>query len=166
MVHEAHLQHARPARRRVRHAGLLLGAGAAAIVDDALLRRVAGWHEFHTLAGWEPLFALGGLILLIAGLVILHRARMRLLEPASGKVLVGSGFLGAALFIVLEGLATHHLLALHHVGPDGNALGWDASWLGVGILLALVGWRWMIVATRVRVTGSARRELKRVHERA
>lgn len=170
MVQEAHQQHVRPPRHRVRHAGFLLGVGAGALLQSILLRQLLGWHrlvEVSPLTVWEGLYHLGALLALLAGVVLLFRARIRLVEPASGHVLFGSALVGAGAFSLAEGVLAHYVLGLHHVRPDAaNVAGWDAAHLGASLLLALAGWRLLVMAARVRATGSRLRDGRRTGRRA
>lgn len=52
----------------------------------------------------------------------------------------GAIFLGAGLFNLVEGVIDHHLLALHHVKPGQNQLAWDLGFLGLGLILVILGW--------------------------
>lgn len=170
MVQEAHLQHARPSRRRVRHAGFLMGVGAGALLQSILLRQLLGWHplvESSSLTVWEGLYHLGALLALLSGIVLLYWARTRLSEPASGRVLIGSALVGTGLFSLAEGVLAHYVLGLHHVRPVAdNVAAWDAAHLGAGLLIVAAGWRMLVVAARLRATGSRSREAKRIGRRA
>lgn len=158
MVQEAHAQPVRPQRRRVRHAGFLIGAGLGALLDVALFHDLLAWHTF--LEGGpvhvaEGILQLAALAAVLGGVYLLWKARGRLVEPAAGQVLVGSILAGLAVFNLVEGVADHHVLGLHHVNPGGNVAAWDLGFLLVNAAVGLLGWRLMAVAARLRAAGVA-----------
>lgn len=168
MVREAHVQPVLPQRRKVRHAGFLLGLGVAALLDATVFHRLLGWHallEGAPLHPAEGLFQLGGLAGVAAGVYLLWKARGRLSEPASGHVLLGSALLGLAVFNLVEGVLNHHILGIHHVNPQGNVAAWDAAFLVGSVVVGLLGWRVMAVAARIRETGSRRSGARRASGR-
>jgi uncharacterized membrane protein len=168
MVQEAHTQPVRPQRRRVRHAGFLLGVGLAALLDAALFHNLLAWHTFvgsgpvHEVEG---IFHLAALAAVVGGVYLLWKARGRLAEPAAGQVLTGSALGGLATFNLVEGVVTHHVLGLHHVNPGGNVAAWDIGFLLVNVVIGLLGWRLMAVASRVREAGVPPRGARRISGR-
>ena len=169
MVQEAHVQPVQPQRRKVRHAGFLLGAGFALLLDATLFRQLLAWHLLVEGAPEHPtegLWQLAGLAALLGGVYLLWKARARLVEPAAGQVLAGSALLGMAGFHLAEAVVAHHLLGLHRVNPGApNPLAWDAAYLAGALGLALLGWRLMALAARIRETGSRRRSARRASGR-
>lgn len=160
MVREAHEQHhAPPPGRRVRHAGFVMGAGFAALLDGILFHDLLRWH--HLVEGSEVsdgiLLALGWAATL-AGLWLLWGARFRLAAPGSGRRLGGSLVVGGATFNVVEGIVDHHVLGVHHVYPFANALAWDLAFLAVNLALALVGLR--MLATAAVADATRRRKVR------
>ena len=168
MVREAHAQPVLPQRRKVRHAGLLVGVGVGALLDATLFHQLLGWHTLLQGGPEHPtegLFQLAGLLGVVGGVYLLWKARGRLSEPAAGRVLVGSALVGVAVFNLVEGVLSHHILGLHHVNPGGNVAAWDAAFLAASVGVGLLGWRLMAVAARIRETGSRRSGARRASGR-
>jgi uncharacterized membrane protein len=62
----------------------------------------------------------------------------------SGYLLVGGMSIGWGMFNLVEGIIDHHILKLHNVleisaYPDL----WNYSFLLLGLILILLGWRWV-----------------------
>jgi uncharacterized membrane protein len=95
--------------------------------------------EVNTLA--DGFFHVATWFLVLAGSITAIRAwREGRLAPSwsfhFGLVLTGWG-----IFNVVEGLADHHLLGVHHVRDDlGAPLSWDIGFLVLGVLLIVGGW--------------------------
>ena len=164
MVREAHVQHVRPPKGRVRHAGFLLGVGMGALLETTALSGLFGWPGLRGGTGpdlAQGLYHLAALLVTVGGVSLLHRARSRLLEPHSGRVLMGSALGGAGSVVLLEGLVAHLLLGLHRAGPGGAGGAWDAGYLLAGALLVAVGARLVTSAGTMRGTEEAARERRR-----
>ena len=124
-------------------AGLVLGLGLGGFVDGIVAHQLLEWH--HLLSGWFPhvggeharinmvgdgLFHLGCLVLVLAGIGLLARAR-----PAAGRRLTGWLLAGWGWFNVIEGVVDHQLLGVHHVRPGPDQLLYDLGFLASGVLL-------------------------------
>jgi uncharacterized membrane protein len=134
-------------------AGILLGAGLGGFVDGIVLHQILQWHNMlsgqlppDTLVRakinmyWDGLFHAAVWVLTAVGLAMLWSATGRAEVPHSGRTLVGGLLLGWGLFNVLEGIIDHELLGLHHVYEyTTNHLPADLAFLGLGVLLLLVG---------------------------
>jgi uncharacterized membrane protein len=134
-------------------AGILLGAGLGGFVDGIVLHQILQWHNMlsgqlppDTLVRakinmyWDGLFHAAVWVLTAVGLAMLWSATGRAEVPHSGRTLVGGLLLGWGLFNVLEGIIDHELLGLHHVYEyTPNHLPADLAFLGLGVLLLLVG---------------------------
>lgn len=61
--------------------------------------------------------------------------------PPSGRSLLGSALAGWGVFNLLEGIVDHHILAIHHVWPDGpgGTLAWDLAFLLWGAVMLVAG---------------------------
>jgi uncharacterized membrane protein len=139
-------------------AGVLLGLGLGGFVDGILLHQILQWHHLLTSAGfppdtvqnlrvntlWDGLFHASTWTLTTAGLVMLWRAAGRQDVPWSTSIFVGALALGWGIFNLIEGIADHHILGLHHVNetvPRNDWLYWDLAFLALGAALAFAGWR-------------------------
>lgn len=137
-------------------AGILIGVGLMAAVDEIVFHQVLAWHHFYDRA--TP--AVG---LLSDGL--LHAAE--LLAIVAGGFLVGellrqqalarpwawAGlFLGAGGFQLFDGLINHKVLRLHQIRYGVVLLPYDLAWNSAGLALLLVG---AVLAARAR--GAQRR---------
>lgn len=163
MVREAHEQQVRSPRRRVRYAGGLVGAGSALLFEDIVLRGLLAWHTLATPT--PPLWMEAGLRFLfvalgLGGVVALYRARVRLLEPASGRVLLGSVLAGAGALALVEGVLMHHVLAIHAAHAGDAATTVNVAYLLVALALAAAGTRLLVTASRLRQTGTSKRRTR------
>jgi uncharacterized membrane protein len=137
--------------RRLRSAGLVLGIGAGGFVDGIVAHQLLEWH--HLLSGWYPqvhgpdarinmvgdgLFHLGCLIMVLVGIGLLAAAPAAG-EPGRGRRLTGWMLAGWGWFNLVEGIVDHQLLGLHHVRPGPNELGYDLTFLALGVVLVIFG---------------------------
>lgn len=134
-------------------AGILLGLGLGGFVDGIVLHQILQWH--HMLSSvrpaktisdmelnmvWDGVFDASTWLLTVIGIVLLWRAGQRNDVPWSSKTFVGSIFVGAGTFNLVEGLIDHQILGIHHVKPGPNELAWDLGFLALGGVLAAIGW--------------------------
>jgi uncharacterized membrane protein len=141
-------------------AGILLGAGLGGFVDGILLHQLLQWHNMLSSVRppldlvsmkynmlWDGLFHALTWSMVCLGIWRLWLAGKRPEVPWSTRTFVGSLVLGWGLFNFIEGLIDHELLGLHHVHPGQGQLGWDLSFLALGLLQIGVGY-WLIRAGR------------------
>jgi uncharacterized membrane protein len=139
-------------------AGILLGLGLGGFFDGIVLHQILQWHHMVTSAGyapdsvpnlevntfWDGVFHAGTYISTVAGFYGLWRsARMRHVRW-SGRLMLGSLLIGFGLFNLLEGIANHHLLGIHHVNetvPREQWIHWDVAFLAWGAAMLVGGWR-------------------------
>ena len=134
-------------------AGIFLGLGLGGFFDGIVLHQILQWH--HMLSSirplttvsnidlnmvWDGLFHAFDWIMTVIGVVLLFRAGGRDDVPWSSNIYFGSIFIGAGLFNLVEGVIDHQILGIHHVKPGSNQLAWDLGFLGIGVLLVVVGW--------------------------
>ncbi|WP_123535022.1 DUF2243 domain-containing protein [Halosimplex salinum] len=136
-------------------AGVVLGVGLGGFFDGIVLHQVLQWHHMlsahpdPSVAGDLPLnvladglFHVAAYVFTLAGVWLLWRAWRDPVVPPSGRTLLGSTVLGWGLFNLVEGVVDHHLLAIHHVRPDGPGpvLLWDLGFLAWGALFVVAGY--------------------------
>jgi uncharacterized membrane protein len=138
-------------------AGLLIGIGLMAAVDEIVFHQLLGWHHFYdrgtTQVGLvsDGILHAAELVALVAGFFLLADARRRSsplgLSPWAG-LLVGLG-----VFQLWDGLVNHKVLRLHQVRYDVDLLPYDLAWNGAAALLLAVGTVLTIVAIKRRRRG-------------
>jgi uncharacterized membrane protein len=134
--------------------GIVLGLGLGGFIDGIVLHQIAQWHNMlsstdrwpaTTMEGMEAnmradgLFHLATWILVAMGLGMLWNA-LRNGAPGSGWNLVGWMLAGWGIFNVVEGVADHLVLGIHHVNEGANEAAWDIAFLAFGLLLIVGGW--------------------------
>ena len=114
---------------RLTWAGLLLGLGLGGFFDGIVLHQILQWHHMLTGAGypadnlqnlefnivWDGIFHASTYVFVAIGLGILWRAARKQHIQWSGKLLPASILIGFGIFNLVEGIADHQLLGLHHV---------------------------------------------------
>ena len=137
-------------------AGILFGLGLGGFFDGIVLHQVLQWHHMLTSAGYPPdsvenleintffdgLFHLATYVFVVLGLAALWRTAHRAHLWWSGKLLLGTLLIGFGLFNLVEGVADHHLLGIHHVNetvPREQWIWWDAGFLVWGAAMVLGG---------------------------
>ncbi|MCC8247721.1 DUF2243 domain-containing protein [Saccharothrix luteola] len=124
-------------------AALVLGLGVGGFVDGIVAHQLLGWH--HMLSGWYPddlhlnmradgLFHLLCLLLVLIGVAMLNRA-----GTVPRPVLWGGVLTGWGVFNLVEGVADHLVLGIHHVRGGPHELAYDLGFLALGAILVLVG---------------------------
>lgn len=141
---------------RLLRAGWLLGVGLGGFIDGIVLHQLLQWHNMLSAKMppidllsskvnmfWDGVFHAAVWIITAFGVQQLWRAavqagpRLR----GQGQRLFGSMLLGWASFNIVEGVVDHHMLGLHHVRDFVvYKLPWDLAFLGISVLLALIGW--------------------------
>jgi uncharacterized membrane protein len=134
-------------------AGALLGMGLGGFVDGIVLHQILQWHnmmsskvpptdlvamKFNMV--WDGLFHALTWLMTVAGLALLWRAKVDPRSAGATRTIIGSLALGWGAFNLIEGLIDHQLLAIHHVHPGTDQLGWDLGFLAIGALLIGIGW--------------------------
>lgn len=110
-------------------AGLFFGLGLGGFFDGIVLHQILQWHHMPTGAGypadhlqnlecnivWNGIFHASTYVFVAIGLSILWRAARKQHIQWSGKLLPASILIGFGIFNLVEGIADHQLLGLHHV---------------------------------------------------
>ena len=144
----------RPERGPLVASGLVLGAGLGGFADGILFHQVLQLHNMLSAVVpvvdlpsakvnmfWDGIFHAAVWLMTCIGLAMLFRAGRRPEVAWSGRILSGGMALGWGLFNLIEGVANHMILGLHHVHeytPD--PLPADLAFLASGVLLAGLGW--------------------------
>ena len=134
-------------------AGILLGLGQAGFFDGIFFHQLLQWHHMftnvesgNTVAGLElntlgdGIFHVIDWLLTLAGIIVLWNAAKKENVILDNSTLIGSFFIGAGLFNVVEGILSHHVFQIHHVKPGIHQLAWDLSFIGAGIVSIVIGW--------------------------
>jgi uncharacterized membrane protein len=137
----------RPVERDVRHrgnvvAGLLLGLGTVAMVDEVVFHQLLHWHHFYdrstTAAGLvsDGLFHAFSWFATVAALFLIGGVRRA--GAFRGVAFVAGWLTGAGFFQLYDGLVQHKLLGLHQIRYEVNLTPYDVVWNVVaGVLLAV-----------------------------
>ena len=140
-------------------AGIILGLAVGGLFDGIVLHQVLQWH--HMLSSvvtpdtienlkvntfWDGAFHVMAWVLLAIGLVLFWRHARSRHAWWSSRLFAGTLLLGWGVFNLVEGIANHLLLGLHHVNetvPQTQWMAWDIGFLGWGTLMVLAG-NWLI----------------------
>jgi uncharacterized membrane protein len=154
-----------PHTRPLVSAGTVLGIGLGGFADGILFHQLLQLHNMlsarlpkTTIPNieinmfWDGVFHAFTWLMTVVGLAMLFRAGERREVVWSGRILVGSLFLGWGLFNLVEGVVDHHLLQLHHVVERAGLSVWDWAFLGSGVLF--IGFGWTRVRAEDRATGA------------
>jgi uncharacterized membrane protein len=138
-------------------AGIFLGLGLGGFFDGIVFHQVLQWHHMFTSAGypannlgnlkfnvmWDGVFHISTYIFTATGMTILWSRALKLHDPWSGKMLVGTILMGFGIFNLVEGIIDHEILGIHHVNetvPPSQWIYWDVGFLVWGALMLMAGW--------------------------
>jgi uncharacterized membrane protein len=109
-------------------AAVVLGVGLGGFADGILLHQLAQWHNMGSAIvrpvtmeamsrnmAWDGWFHLATWFITLVGVLMLWREGRDGRRGGTLTDLVGQMLFGWGAFNVLEGVANHHLLGLHHV---------------------------------------------------
>jgi len=134
-------------------AGLLLGVGVAAFVDETVFHQLLHWHHFYdgstTDAGLvsDGLFHAFGWFAAIGSMFLLADLARR--HAVWWMRWWGGLLLGAGAFQLYDGTVQHKLLGLHQIRYDVDLLPYDLAWNAVAVLMIVAG-AVLVVRTRRR----------------
>jgi uncharacterized membrane protein len=137
-------------------AGLLLGVGAVAFLDEVVFHQILHWHKFYDRAGTELGLVSDGLFhafswgATVAALFLLGSLRRD--RAVDRPRFVGGALTGAGAFQLYDGLVQHKLLGLHQIRYEVDLLPYDLVW---NVLAAA-----LLVAGLVLVARSGRRPVR------
>ena len=135
-------------------AALLLGMGLAGVTDGIFFNHLLQWHQalsakvpVDTAEGqainhfWDGVYHGFSWLLTAAGIFLLWSLVGRNDVSRSNRVFFGGFLLGYGIFILIEGVLSHHIFSLHHVNEtSAYRIWWDIGVLFLGGLIALTGW--------------------------
>lgn len=124
-------------------AGVLLGIGLMAAIDEIVFHQLLAWHHFYDrstlLVGLfaDGLLHAAELIFIVAGFFRFADLRRR---QALVPTFAWAGFFfGAGGFQLFDGIVDHKMLRLHQVRYGVELLPYDVGWNLAGLVLLGVG---------------------------
>ncbi|OAR23233.1 hypothetical protein A8W25_27425 [Streptomyces sp. ERV7] len=124
-------------------AGVLIGVGIAAFVDETVFHQLLHWHHFYDKstpgAGLvsDGLFHAFGWFAVVIGLVLVADLRRR--GALTGRGLTGGILLGAGFFQLYDGTVQHKLLKLHQIRYHVDLVPYDWTWNVLAVVFLIVG---------------------------
>lgn len=124
-------------------AGVLIGVGIAAFVDETVFHQILHWHHFYDRATLEAglvsdgFFHAFGWFATVIGLVVVADVRRR--SELRGQALVAGILLGTGAFQLYDGTVHHKLLRLHQIRYHVDLLPYDWTWNGLAVLMLVGG---------------------------
>ncbi|CAN3129363.1 DUF2243 domain-containing protein [Mycobacterium sp. smrl_JER01] len=158
----------RPARRS-RHggnlvAGILLGLGTVAFVDEVVFHQLLHWHHFYDLSTTEVGLISDGLFhafswfATVAALLMVVRL---VRDKAFWGLAFAAGWLtGAGFFQLYDGLFQHKVLGIHQIRYGVDLLPYDLTWNIVAAGLLIAG---LVLSAVTARTARHHRERHQVH---
>jgi uncharacterized membrane protein len=132
-----------PRAGRTLVAGLLLGLGTVAFVDEAVFHQLLHWHHFYDKSTSEVGLVSDGVFhafswfATVASLFLVSELRRdRAFWP---RRFVAGWLVGAGLFQLYDGLVQHKVFGLHQIRYGVDLLPYDAVWNVVAAALLLAG---------------------------
>jgi uncharacterized membrane protein len=127
--------------RRSLIAGILLGVGVAAFVDEAVFHQILHWHHFYdrSTPSWglisDGLFHAFSWFCMVGGFFIFADLRRRAAWERTWQL---SGFLlGLGGFQLYDGTIQHKLLGLHQIRYGVNLLPYDVVWNALAVIILI-----------------------------
>jgi uncharacterized membrane protein len=134
-------------------AGVLLGLGTVAFVDEVVFHQLLHWHHFYDLATTEVGLVSDGLFhafswfATVAGLLMV--AALRREHLFAGMAWTAGLLTGAGFFQLYDGVVQHKLMGLHQIRYDVDLLPYDLTWNVIAAALLVAGIvLWVVTARR------------------
>lgn len=130
--------------RRTLLAGVLVGIGLMAAIDEIIFHQLLNWHHFFdrstpTIGLFsDGLLHSAELIILVGGFFLMARLKEDR-TWARGWGIAGL-FLGMGGFQLFDGIVDHKILRLHQIRYVDNLIVYDLAWNGAAIVLLVIGW--------------------------
>ena len=144
----------RPASRRLRWAGFLLGFSLGGFFDGILLHQVLQWH--HLLSNVQAaalqdiraqmladgLFHVLMYFIAAWALYLLWKARADYSVPGADRALWAQALIGCGVWHIVDSIFSHWITGIHRIRVDSpNPLFWDLLWFAMfGIVPLVIGW--------------------------
>ena len=131
------------ARRRSALAGVLIGIGTAAFLDETVFHQILHWHHFYdrstSNAGLvsDGLFHAFGWLAIVLGLFLFADLQRR--GSAIRIRLWAGGLVGWGGFQLYDGVIQHKLLGLHQIRYQVPLVPYDVAWNFAGGAALVVG---------------------------
>jgi uncharacterized membrane protein len=124
-------------------AGVLVGIGIAAFVDETVFHQLLHWHHFYDRSTPEMglvsdgLFHAFGWFATVIGLVMVADIVRR--SGLSGRGLAAGIFLGAGAFQLYDGTIQHKVMRLHQIRYHVDIAPYDWTWNIIAVIMLVVG---------------------------
>jgi uncharacterized membrane protein len=124
-------------------AGMVIGAGVMAGLDEIVFHQILGWHHFYD-RGTATAALLSDGLLHAAELVsvvggFFWFADLRRHGRLDGTTAWSGVLIGAGAFQLFDGLVNHKLLRLHQIRYGVELTGYDVTWNLAAVVLLLAG---------------------------
>ncbi|RCH65613.1 DUF2243 domain-containing protein [Streptomyces sp. SDr-06] len=132
-----------PLRARSAWAGVLIGVGIAAFVDETVFHQLLHWHHFYDRSTpdiglvSDGLFHAFGWFAVVIGLFMVADLRHR--AALVGRVLAGGILTGAGAFQLYDGTVQHKLMGLHQIRYHVDLTWYDLTWNVLAVLFLIAG---------------------------
>ena len=124
-------------------AGVLIGIGVAAFLDETVFHQLLHWHHFYDKSTTDVglvsdgLFHAFGFFAVVSGLFLLADLRRR--QSLNWTRWIGGVLLGAGGFQLYDGLVQHKLMRLHQIRYQVDVIPYDVTWNVIAALMIVLG---------------------------
>ena len=124
-------------------AGVLMGVGVAAFIDETVFHQLLHWHHFYDKSTpdiglvSDGFFHAGGWLAMVVGLFLfadLQRRRVTVPKRVWAGALIGWGG-----FQLYDGLVQHKILGLHQIRYNVDLTAYDLTWNISGAVSLITG---------------------------
>jgi uncharacterized membrane protein len=141
-------------------AGVLLGLGTVAFVDEVVFHQLLHWHHFYDLSTTgvglvsDGLFHAFSWFATVASLLMV--ASLRRERSFWGSAFAAGWLTGAGFFQLYDGLVQHKLMGLHQIRYGVNLVPYDLTWNILASILLVAGVvLWTLTRRRARGSSDA-----------
>lgn len=134
-------------------AGLLLGLGTVAFIDEVVFHQLLHWHHFYDLSTSDVGLVSDGLFhafswfATVASLLMV--AALRREHTFRGLAFTAGWLTGAGFFQLYDGLVQHKVMGLHQIRYGVNLMPYDVTWNVIAAVLLVAGIvLWIVTARR------------------